>query len=553
MSSRPDAVPATSVIREAIDLARLPWIRPLVGAYANDFPSVAPLFAGDPKDPAAWRDAIRRVQQAPRDSMPTCRALARQLERRGAPPAAKEAAAKLAHPATVAIVTGQQAGAFGGPLYTLLKAATTIQLARKVSAEHGVMAVPIFWVDAEDHDWDEVRTAQILNRDLALAEVSLGASAGDDGRPVAARVLDDRVEDTLGALEVLLPPTEFTADVLVRLRRHYRAGASVATAFAGWIEDLLGASGLIVFEAADPEAKPAVADLFAKELQQPCTARLARLAAETMRRLGHSPQVEPPEGSVAVFYLDAAGRSPIKRRGDDGYLIGDRPRSAADLSAEARAHPERFSPNVLLRPLVQDRLFPTVCYVAGPAELAYQAQLRGVYQEFGVEPPLLYPRASATLLDSSAARFLDRHNLPIEQLQAQDESALNRLLEAQLPASVGQVITNAERYLVDQADELKPAVAAIDPTLAGAVETTIERVRETFAHLQGKIVQASKRKDQTLRRQFERARALAFPGGEPQERGLNVVAFVNRYGPALGERLVEVLPLETDKHYVLTL
>jgi uncharacterized protein YllA (UPF0747 family) len=198
-------------------------------------------------------------------------------------------------------------------------------------------------------------------------------------------------------------------------------------------------------------------------------------------------------------------------------------------------------------------LFPTIGYVAGPAELAYQAQLGAVYQAFDVEPPILYPRVSATLLDSAAARFLERYQLPIEELQGQDDAALNRLLEAQLPAPVDHALAAAEAYLAGQASEIKPAVAAIDPTLTGAVDTTIERVRETFAHLRNKVVQASKRRDQTLRRQFERTRALAFPNGEPQERVLNVAFFVNRYGPALGERLIDVLPLETDKHYLLTL
>ena len=140
----------------------------------------------------------------------------------------------------------------------------------------------------------------------------------------------------------------------------------------------------------------------------------------------------PAEDSVALFYLDGESRRGIHRRGND-FAIGDDVRSAADLRAEAAAHPERFSPNVLLRPIVQDRLFPTACYIAGPSELAYLAQLKGVYGQFGVEPPLLYSRASATILDSAAARFLDRYALPLEALQAQDDSSLNHLLESLLP------------------------------------------------------------------------------------------------------------------------
>jgi bacillithiol biosynthesis cysteine-adding enzyme BshC len=552
MSSAPQTTPATGLIREAIDPGRLPWTRPLARAYAQDFPSVAAWFAGNPKDPAAWSRTIRRVQQAPRDLMLTCRTLARQLDQRSAPGAAKAAAATLAHPATVAIVTGQQAGLFGGPLYTLLKAVTTIQLARHVSAEHGVTAVPVFWVDGEDHDWDEVRVAHLVTRDFGLADLSIDSAENAAG-PVARRRLDGRMGATLAELTALLPPTEYTAELVARLERHYRPGAGMATAFAGWIDELLGPSGLVVFDASDPEAKPAVSGLFATELDEPCASRLAREAAHRLRRAGHTPQVEPADDAVALFYLTGTGRLPIRRADGDGYLVGDEARPAQALADEARAHPERFSPNVLLRPLAQDRLFPTVAYVAGPAELAYQAQLGDVYQRFGVEPPLLYPRASATLLDSAAVRFLERSRLPFEALQGQDDAALNQLLEAELPADVERLIAGAETYLAGQVQQLKPAVSAVDPTLAGAVDTTIDRVRETFGHLRHKVVQASKRRDQTLRRQFERTRTLVFPGGTPQERVLNVAFFVNRYGLNLGERLIDVLPLDTDQHYVLTL
>jgi uncharacterized protein YllA (UPF0747 family) len=202
---------------------------------------------------------------------------------------------------------------------------------------------------------------------------------------------------------------------------------------------------------------------------------------------------------------------------------------------------------------VQDQLFPTICYVAGPSELAYQAQLAGIYREFGIEAPLLYSRGTATLIDSGAARFLERYHVPFEALQAQDESALNRLLETQLPPVVERAIEDSERMVAERAQALKDAVITLDPTLAGAVDTTLERMRETLRSLHGKIIHATKRKDDTLRRQFNRTRALVFPDGQPQERMLSIVFFVNRYGPALTDRLIDAMPLETDKHYVLTL
>jgi bacillithiol biosynthesis cysteine-adding enzyme BshC len=544
---------ASPIIRDVVDLPRFPWIRPLVTEYGRHFDRLAPLFAGNPADPSAWRSTIERVARAPRDRKSLHAALHRQLDRRRAPREAHDRAALLVDPASVAIVTGQQAGVFGGPLYTILKAVTAMQLARQVERDHHVPAVPVFWVDVEDHDWDEVKSARILDSQFAVADVALADPAGAGALPVAQLTLGEDATAAIDRLASLLAPTEFTEELLARLRERYLPGTPVGSAFAGWIEDLLGRQGLVVFEAGDPSLKPLVADLFVHELERPCqTAKLAREAGALMASLGHQPQVEPAEDSVALFYFNESGRHGIRRKGDD-YTTGDRVRPASEVRAEAAAHPERFSPNVLLRPLVQDRLFPTACYVAGPSELAYQAQLASIYRDFGVEAPLLYSRVSATVLDSAAARFLDWSGLPIEALHAQDESALNRLLESLLPPDIERTIEDTDRLILDRIERLKGPVTGVDPTLGGAVDTTLNRMRDTLKTLHNKVVQAAKRKDDTLRRKFTRTRALAFPDGVPQERALSVVFFLNRYGLSFGERLLSVLPLETDVHYVVTL
>ncbi len=553
MPSPSEAVAAGAAVREAIDLHRFPWIRPLVAEYAQNFQRLAPLFAGNPSDADAWRSTIDRVTRAPRDRAAMHGALTRQLVRRGAPEAARRAADRLASSSSVAIVTGQQAGVFGGPLYTLLKAVTAIQLAQRITEQYGTPAVPVFWVDAEDHDWDEVRSARVLDGQFNVADVTVPDPTGARTLPVGRLVFNDGVSTTLDELAGRLAPSEFSQDLIAALGRRYVAGAGVGAAFAGWIEDLLGHHGLVVFEADDPSVKPLVADLFVRELEHPCTtSRLASEAGALMASLGHAPQVEPSEDSVALFYLDGASRRGIKRHGAS-YTVGDGVRGAAEVAAEAKAHPERFSPNVLLRPIVQDRLFPTACYVAGPSELAYQAQLGGIYREFGVEAPLLHSRVSVTIVDSAAARFLDRSKLRLEALHAQDESALNRFLEAQLPPDLERAISELGDVVADRAELIKRSATGVDPTLVGAVDTTVDRIRDTLGSLQSKIVQAAKRKDETLRRQFMRTRVLTFPDGNPQERGLTVPFFLNRYGLTLGDRLLASLPLETDRHYVVSL
>ena len=219
---------------------------------------------------------------------------------------------------------------------------------------------------------------------------------------------------------------------MATLRSAYRPGVGMADAFARWLETLLGPYGLVVYDSSDPAAKPLVADLFARELSAAGrTATLAKAAGEALTARGHQPQVVPQPDSIALFQLDAGldgARRPIRRQGDH-FVAGEATFTVEALTEQARTSPNLFSPNVLLRPLVQDTLFPTICYVAGPSELAYLGQLREVYASFGIPMPLMYPRATATLVDSATARFLAKYNVPIEEFQPQDESALNRLLE----------------------------------------------------------------------------------------------------------------------------
>jgi bacillithiol synthase len=552
-STEPVASPSPSTsARQGIPLQRLPWARPLSIDYVHAYPKLADFYAGNPADQAAWRDTIARTQAHPRQRVPLTALLEAQQQARRAPSASKGASARLADPRAVAVVTGQQAGLFGGPVYTLLKAITALKLAARIERDFRVPVVPIFWIDAEDHDWNEVRECGVLDADLAPHTVSVSSPPGANEKPVARVSLDDSVTAALDELRRLLPQTEFTGDLIYELGRSYAPGAGMTIAFGRWIETLLGPYGLVVFDSADVSAKPLVRELFMRELETAgTTAALAVEAGAALEARGYHAQVTPAADSVALFHLDGK-REPIKRAGDE-FVIGETRVPMATLIKDADDHPEQFSPNVLLRPLVQDALFPTIAYVGGPSELAYLGQLRRIYEHFGIPMPLVCPRASATILDSGSSRFLSRYDFPFEQLQQQDEAALNRLLESQLPPNVESSFEQTERAIKDGMGALAAAVPGVDPTLEGAVNSTIGKMTHELEALHGKIISAAKRKDDTLRRQFVRTRAQAFPAGTPQERAIGFICLLNRYGPALIEVLEQELPEDTDQHWLLTL
>jgi bacillithiol biosynthesis cysteine-adding enzyme BshC len=535
-----------------VDVRRFPWVRPLAGDYAFNFDNVAALYAGDPRSLEAWQATAARVQAHERNHRGIAECVVAQQTHRGAPPAAIEASRKLTDPATVAVVTGQQAGAFGGPLFTLLKAITALQLAQNAAARLSARTVAVFWVDAEDHDWEEVASCTALDQQFQPRTVTLPPPDGAGQLPVASLSLDDAVADSIDSLASSLTRTDFTEWMLDGVRTAYRPGIGMAEAFARWLESLLGPYGLIVFDSSDPAAKPLLADLFAREIGSPGhTAALAAKAGRALADRGHTPQVQPQPDSVSLFRVDGE-RKPIRRQGDR-FVVGDTSYALAALAEEAAARPQSFSPNVLLRPVVQDTLFPTVCYVAGPSELAYLGQLRNVYSHFGVPMPLVHPRATVTLVDSATHRFLTKYNVRLEDLQPRDEAALNRLLQSQLPPTVDTALSDAEGIVHRAMERVIEAVPAVDPTLAGAAKTTLGKMQHELRGLQSKVIQAVKKRDETLRRQFARAQAQTFPNGHPQERVLGGVYFLNLYGPALIERLLQELPLDLGQHWVMTI
>lgn len=525
-----------------VDIRRFPGIKKLAADYASSSSSLASFFAGHPSSSESWTRIIAAARAYSRPRTELAAVVARQLEERDAPAAAREAAAGLAQRDTVAVVTGQQAGLFGGPLYTLYKAITAIQLAGKISREHQVPAVAVFWVESEDHDWDEVASCSVLDAELQRQVVTLPAPQGAGHSPVGRVQLGADIQATLDRLAATLQPSEFTAELLEGLGRAYRAGVTMSEAFARWMERLLGAHGLVVFDCSDSSAKPLASRIFAHEMSHPGrTWELAADAGNRLTAIGYHAQVEAASHDTAALFRLNDARAPI--------ALADAPR----LAETARTNPETFSPNVLLRPIVEDSLFPTVSYVSGPNELAYLAQLRGVYDHFGVPMPLVYPRGSATVLDSASARFLAKHDLSFEALQAQDESALNRVLAAALPESVDQALNAAEAALNEQLAAVIASVPAVDATLEGAARSTLGKMQHDLSTLRGKVISAAKKRDETLRRQFHRAQAQAFPDGIPQERALGSISLLNRYGFALVDRLKDELPLDIGHHWVLTL
>lgn len=543
----PDATDNLSL--RAIDITHFSWASRLAQIYCSDFTKLKSFYAWNPSDPTSILRSCEARQAAKLDTTQISSVVFSQLKNRSAPTAAIKNAEKLGDPRTVAVVTGQQAGLFGGPFFTLLKAITAISLAKKFETDNGITTVPIFWIDSEDHDLEEVNKCSVLNKNLDVNCLKLNCSSTPE-QPVSSVTVGDNISIVLNELWSTLPETEFSANLRTSLSKCYEPGAGLAQAFASWLDSCLGDEGIIVFDSSDKSAKKLARSVFTNEIENPGrTSELATTAGTELSELGYHSQVVPSNQATALFQIEQK-RELIRTDGND-FFLGGAKHTGVTLSEKITESPELFSPNVLLRPVVQDTFFPTIAYIAGPNELAYLGQLRKVYESFKVPMPVIYPRISATVIDRASEKFLLKNDLSLDSLEAQDDRLLNNLVRESIPSDLEEALKSAEKDTEKNLLLIGQKIVAVDQTLAGATKTTRSRIERDLQTLRTKVIQAAKRNDDTLKRQFQRTRAQVFPNGAPQEREISFVYFLNRYGPEIVGHLLKSLPLDVGKHWLL--
>lgn len=555
-------------------MRRLPFDRlnafsDLFAAYTADFSALEAFYAGSPWDEDARADAARRAvsgseqvlsgraAEAPRDRDAVADALEAQNTNLSADGSLSEKTrahlGALRDPEGVAVVTGQQVGLFTGPLYTVYKTLTALQLAERLREETGRPVAPVFWLEGEDHDFAEIAAARFLRRNEP-AEVRLPApdTSGLNGGPVGRKTFEGAMPGVLDDLDAALPDSDFKPALMEAVRGAYAPETPLLVAFARLLRAFFPEAGLVFIDPNDRRMKAHAAPLFRQEIEAPAaSSEHVEAAGRKLEAAGFHAQIGARPSNL--FLLTGDGRLPLDFDGDRFTLRGtDRSFSERELLGRLDEAPERFSPNVVLRPLMQDRLLPTAAYVGGPAEIAYHGQLGGVYEQFGVARPLLYPRASVTLVERKVQKVLDKFDLDVDAVEEDLERLFQRVVRQEMEADVDELFGAAQPPIHQALSELKPQVEAVDRTLGSAVEAARAEIAGTLEALKGKTLRAEKRGQDEVRAQLQKARANLFPGGVPQERVLNVLHYLAKYGGTqLLDDLFETLTLETDAHQVV--
>jgi len=456
----------------------------------------------------------------------------------------------------LAAVSGQQAGLFTGPLYTIYKALSAVKLAGCLT-QRNTKTVPVFWIATEDHDFPEVAKAEFIGRDCRLAHVDVSQDLHKEGQPVGRVVIDDSINTVVSQLLELLPLSEFTPDLEAVLRDSWQPGRSYGEAFARMMTALLGGHGLILLDPLDPRLKKLAAPLYsraASRAHEIATAIEAR--SQRLVEAGYHAQVTPSENSFPLFLHDATGaRHALVRTAAGKYTIknGDEEYTADELAQRALHQPDRFSPNVTLRAVVQDYLLPTITYYGGAAEIAYFAQTAEVYRILERPATPILPRASLTMIESHTGRVLERYGLGLADLFAGAENVLARVVEEHLGAGTAKTFGATEEKVNSELDKLREQLRTIDPTLADALETGRRKINYQLEGLRTRFHRAQMTRDEAAHRQLQRAFDQLYPNKALQERHINITSLLARHGRYVVDWIYNAINIGSNEHQVVYL
>jgi len=467
------------------------------------------------------------------------------LEAAFLPSGAREASvARLRAPGTLAVTTGQQPGLFTGPLYTIHKALSAAALARVLERQWDRPVVPVFWVAGDDHDFAEANHAAWIAADGSIGGGSLPPRpAAAPLTPMYREPLGPEIEAALEALAADLPPSEYREATLEWLRRYYRPGSTVAGSFGGALAELLAPAGVVCLDTTHPAAKTAAAPLVLRALEQAAAIdRALDRRAEEVGATSKTSGIAVGDGAALVMLEGTMGRDRLVADGRE--FVTRRGRERFDLAALARIaaeQPGRLSPNVLLRPVVESALLPTVAYLAGPGELRYFALTPPVYDALGVPRQVPLPRWSGVLVEPKVDRALEKFGVSLEELLAPPGALEARLVRSHLPADALEALAAMRAAIEGGYDTLARRAEEVDPTLVRPIHGARQQALNGILEVERKLVQHLKKRQETELGQIARARAAVQPNGKPQERVLTVAPFLARHGPgllaALGEEI----------------
>lgn len=446
-----------------------------------------------------------------------------------------------------AIVTGQQVGLFGGPAFAIFKALTAIKLAEQATAD-GIECVPVFWLATIDHDLDEVNHVKIPGSDGVLHTLT-AATKGVPDAPVGNVTFGPEIEAALNSAIELLGETEASS----YLRESYRPGENLGSAFARLFSRLFADRGVVLLDASDPELHALASPIYRSAVDRAGELNDGLLArGKALEQSGYHQQVKVTPPSTLLFTLQEGARVPVHRgSGAEDFVAGKEKISRPDLLQRIEARPGDFSPNVLLRPIIQDYVLPTIAYVGGSAEIAYFAQADVIYRALLGRTTPAVPRFSATVVEPRAQSLLERYGLGLQDIFHGPELLREELARRTLPQDLQAAFERAESTLKDSLASIARELSRLDRTLVESAENAASKIRHQLEQLRARAARAELRQSEVLARHANLLSNTLYPTKSLQEREVAGIYFISRYGRELLGELYDCIHPDCLDHQVI--
>lgn len=531
---------------QCLPFRQIPHTTQLFIDFLSWTPSIQPFYSRSPHFSEWVKDETAAVRYDSGRRARVADILERQNRGWEASPKTLENIARLRGGAS-AVVTGQQVGLFGGPLFSIFKALSTIKLAGQAT-KAGSDCVPVFWLATTDHDLDEINHVSLLRPDGALEKFS-ATTRGLPDAPVGTVTFGPEIEPLVEAAAGLLGDSEITKF----LREAYRPGENFGSAFARLFSRLFADWGVVLLDASDPELHRIAAPIYGAAIERAAELDDALLArGRELEAAGYHQQVKVTSSSTLLFTLRDGARVPVHRRSND-LLVSDEVISEPEMLRRVASEPEQFSANVLLRPVVQDYLLPTLAYVGGAAEIAYFGQGAVVYQALlGRATPIL-PRFSATIVEAKPQALLERYGLSIPDLFHGPEALRENLAKHALPAELQAAFERAELSLKQSLGAIQQSLERLDKTLVDAAANAGSKMQHQLEQLRSRAARAELRQSELLGRHAEHLGNALYPNKVLQEREIGGIYFVARPGVEVLRNLYDALRTDCLDHQIVSL
>ena len=444
-------------------------------------------------------------------------------------------------------VTGQQVGFLGGPLFSIFKAITAIRQADDATRA-GVNCVPVFWLATEDHDLAEVNHVAMPTGNGPLEELVSSAHGVPDA-PVGTIRFDEDVEALTEAAAHLMGASEVTD----WMRQSYSRDQSFGSAFATLFTKLFAEWGLIVLDSSDPELDEIAAPIYRRAIEQVAEINHALLTrGKALEAHGYHQQVKVTEASTLLFTFRNGARTVIHWSGSEDFIVEEDRITNSELLKQISDRPQDFSPNVLLRPVVQDYLFPTLSYSGGAAEVAYFAQVGVVYELLLGHVTPIVPRFSGTLVDAKAGRLLQKYDLKMEDLFDGLDSLKREMASRTLPPDLQVAFDKADAAMEECLAAILGPLGRLDATLVDAAKRAGSKMQYQLEHLRASAARAEIRQSEVLQKHAEFLSNSLFPHKTLQEREIAGIYFLARRGMGLLKDLYEMASGDCVDHHLVS-